>query len=55
MACAQDWQARPTLEAAADLLKGATRMRLRPRAGQPRTVFAAVRLMWPARPPSWPP
>ena len=46
MACAQDGQTRPTLEAAADLVKGAARMRLRPRAGQPRTVFAAVRLMW---------
>ena len=55
MACAQDGQTRPSLEAAVDLLKGAMRMRLRPRAGQPRTVFAAVRLMWPARPPSWPP
>ena len=46
MACAQDGQTRPSLEAAVDLLKGAMRMRLRPRAGQPRTVFAAVRLMW---------
>jgi hypothetical protein len=46
MACAQDGQARPSLEAAVDLLKGAMRLRLRPRAGQPRTVFAAVRLMW---------
>jgi hypothetical protein len=46
MACAQDGQTRPTLEAAADLLKGAVRMRLRPREGQPRTVAAAVRLMY---------
>ena len=46
MACAQDGQTRPSLEAAVDLLKGAVRMRLRPGAGQPRTVFAAVRLMW---------
>jgi hypothetical protein len=46
MACAQDGQTRPTLEASIDLLKGAARMRLRPRAGQPRTVVAAVRLMW---------
>jgi hypothetical protein len=46
MACAQDGQTRPSLEASIDLLKGAARMRLRPRAGQPRTVFAAVRLMW---------
>ncbi len=46
MACAQDGQTRPSLEAAADLLKGALRMRLRPRPGQPRTVFAAIRLMW---------
>ena len=46
MACAQDGQIRPSLEASIDLLKGAGRMRLRPRAGQPRTVFAAVRLMW---------
>ncbi len=45
LACAQDGQARPSLEAAVDLLKGAARMRLRPRPGQPRTVFAAVRLM----------
>ena len=55
MACAQDGQTRPTLEAAADLLKGAARMRLRPRAGQPRTVFAAVRLMYAGAPPNWPP
>ena len=46
MACAQDGQTRPSLEASIDLLKGAARQRLRPRAGQPRTVFAAVRLMW---------
>ena len=46
MACAPDGQTRPSLEAAADLVKGAVRMRLRPRAGQPRTVSAAVRLMW---------
>jgi hypothetical protein len=46
MACAQDGQTRPTLEAAADLLKGAVRMRLRPRPGQPRTVSAAIRLMY---------
>lgn len=45
MACAQDGQTRPGLEAAADLLKGALRMRLRPRPGQPRTVFAAAWLM----------
>ena len=46
MACAQDGQTRPSLEASIDLLKGAARMRLRPRAGQPRAVSAAVRLMW---------
>ena len=46
MACAPDGQTRPSLEASIDLLKGAVRLRLRPRAGQPRTVFAAVRLMW---------
>jgi hypothetical protein len=46
MACAQDGQTRPSLEASIDLLKGAARLRLRPRAGQPRPVFAAVRLMW---------
>ena len=46
MACAQDDQTRPSLEAAVDLLKGAAKMRLRPRPGQPRTVYAAVRLMW---------
>ena len=45
MACAQDDQTRPGLEAAVDLLKGAMKMRLRPRPGQPRTVFAAVWLM----------
>ena len=45
MACAQEGQTRPSLEAAADLLKGAARMRLRPRPGQPRAIFAAVRLM----------
>jgi hypothetical protein len=45
MACAQDDQARPSREAAIDLLKGAARMRLRPRPGQPRAVFAAVRLL----------
>jgi len=45
MACAQDEQTRPSFEATADLLKGAARMRLRPRPGQPRAVFAAVRLM----------
>jgi hypothetical protein len=45
MACAQDGQARPSLEAAVDLLKGAARIRMRPRPGQPRAVFAAARLM----------
>jgi hypothetical protein len=45
MACARDDQTRPSLEAAVDLLKGAARMRLRPRPGQPRAVFAAVRLL----------
>ena len=45
MACAQDDQTRPSFEAAVDLLKGAARMRLRPCPGQPRTVFAAVRLL----------
>jgi hypothetical protein len=45
MACAQDGQTRPSLEAAVDLLKGAVRMRLRPQAPLPRTVVAAVRLM----------
>ena len=45
MACAQDDQTRPSREAAFDLLKGAARMRLRPRPGQPRAVFAAVRLL----------
>jgi hypothetical protein len=46
MACARDDQTRPSREAAFDLLKGAARMRLRPRPGQPRAVFAAVRLLW---------
>ena len=45
MACAQEDQTRPSREAALDLLKGAARMRLRPRPGQPRAVFAAVRLL----------
>ena len=45
MACAQDDQTRPSFEAAVDLLKGAARMRLRPCPGQPRTVYAAVRLL----------
>ena len=45
MACAQDDQTRPSFEAAVDLLKGAARMRLRPMPGQPRAVFAAVRLL----------
>jgi hypothetical protein len=46
MACAQDDQTRPSLEATLDLLKGAARMWMRPRPGQPRTVFTAIRLMW---------
>jgi hypothetical protein len=45
LACAQDGQTRPSLGAAVDLLKGAARMRMRPRPGEPRTVYAAVRLM----------
>jgi hypothetical protein len=45
MACAQDGQTRPSLEAALDLFKGAARMRLRPMPGQPRTVFLAIWLM----------
>jgi len=45
MACAQEDQTRPSLEAMADLLKGAVRMRLRPMPGQPRTVFLAVWLI----------
>jgi hypothetical protein len=48
LACAQDGQRRPGLEAALDLLKGAARMWMRPRPGQPWTVFAAIRLMWAA-------
>ena len=46
LACAQDGQQRPSLEATWDLLKGAARMWMRPRPGQPRTVFTAIRLMW---------
>jgi hypothetical protein len=46
LACAQDGQRRPSLEATLDLLKGAARMWMRPRPGQPRTVFVAIRLMW---------
>jgi hypothetical protein len=48
LACAQDGQQRPSLEATWDLLKGAARMWMRPRPGQPRTVFTAIRLMWAA-------
>ena len=48
LACTQDGQRRPSAEAAADLLKGAARMWMRPRPGQPRTVFVAIRLMWAA-------
>jgi hypothetical protein len=44
--CVQDGQRRPSLEATLDLLKGAARMWMRPRPGQPRTVFVAIRLMW---------
>jgi hypothetical protein len=46
LACAEDNQTRPSLEATFDLLKGAARMWMRPRPGQPRTVFTAIRLMW---------
>jgi hypothetical protein len=46
LACAGDNQARPSREATVDLLKGAARMWMRPRPGQPRTVFTAIRLMW---------
>jgi hypothetical protein len=46
LACAQDGQQRPSLEASFDLLKGAARMWMRPRPGQPRTVLLAIRLMW---------
>ena len=45
MACAQEDQTRPSREATVDLLKGAVRMRLRPKPGLPRTVFLAVWLM----------
>ncbi len=46
LACAADNQTRPSLEATFDLIKGAARMWMRPRPGQPRTVFTAIRLMW---------
>jgi hypothetical protein len=46
MACAQDGQRRPGLAASADLIRGALRMRLWPASRPPRTVRAAVRLMW---------
>jgi hypothetical protein len=46
LACAEDGQQRPGLAAAADLLKGAIRMRLRMAGRPPRTVRAAIRLMW---------
>ncbi len=45
LACAAGEQRRPGLAASADLLKGAVRLRLRPRPAQPRTVRAAVALM----------
>jgi len=48
MACAQDDQKRPGRQATLDLLKAAARMWMRPRPGQPRTVFTAIRLMWAA-------
>jgi hypothetical protein len=41
MACAQEDQTRPSREAAFDLLKGAARMRLRPRPGRPETAALA--------------
>jgi hypothetical protein len=43
--CAQDGQTRPGAAAAADLLKGALWMRLRPPGTQPRALLLAVRLM----------
>ena len=43
--CAQDGQTRPGPGAAADLLKGALWMRLRPPGTQPRALVLAVRLM----------
>ncbi len=43
--CAQDGQTRPGPGAAADLLKGALWMRLRPPSTPPRALVAAVRLM----------
>jgi hypothetical protein len=43
--CAQDGQTRPGPGAAADLLKGALWMRLRPPGTPPRTLVLAVRLM----------
>ena len=46
LACAQDGQQRPGLAASADLIKGAIRMRLRMAGRPPRTVRAAIRLMW---------
>ncbi len=45
MACAAEGQRRPGLGAAADLIRGALRMRLRPRPARPAAVAAAVRLM----------
>ena len=45
LACAAGDQRRPGLAASADLLKGAVRLRLRPRPAQPRSVRAAVALM----------
>jgi hypothetical protein len=45
LACAHDGQQRPGLAVVADLIKGAMRMRLRPAAGTPRAVRAAVWLL----------
>ena len=46
LACAEDGQQRPGPAATADLLRGALRMRLRPPGSPPRTVRAAIGLMF---------
>lgn len=46
LACAEDGQQRPGPAAAADLIKGAVRMRLRMAGQPPRAVRAAIRLMY---------
>jgi hypothetical protein len=46
IATAREGQQRPGLAESADLIRGALRMRLRPRVPRPRAVLGAVRLMY---------